>query len=127
MIIYWSMVLWVPLLYFVYSMGHQEEVTLTDYNIHQGIQKKVPIAYAVIVFGYFIFWTGMRKYVADTKAYISGFEAIPTDFSVVWSQINWEGKSPGFSIFNIVFKCFSVSCWISNLHIFNKFINARNF
>ncbi len=106
MIIYWSMVLWVPLIYFVYSLGHKEEVMLTDYNIQQGIRKKIPIAYAIVVFGYFIFWIGMRRKFVDTNAYISGFEAIPTDFSTAWSQINWEGKSPGFDIFNIIFKCF---------------------
>ena len=106
MIIYWSMVLWVPLIYFVYSLGHKEEVMLTDYNIQQGIQKKIPIAYAIVVFGYFIFWIGMRTYVADTTQYISSFELIPNDFSTALDQINWEGKSPGFDIFNIIFKCF---------------------
>ena len=106
MIIYWSMVLWVPLIYFVYSLGHKEEVMLTDYNIQQGIQKKIPIAYAIVVFGYFIFWIGMRTYIADTIQYISNYIVIPSDFNTAWSQINWEGKSPGFDIFNIIFKCF---------------------
>ncbi|MGN1433962.1 MAG: EpsG family protein [Ruminococcus sp.] len=106
MIIYWSMILWVLLIYFVYSMGHKEEVMLTDYNIQQGIQKKIPLAYAIVVFGYFIFWIGMRKYVADTTVYINMFQSIPTNFSTAWNQINWEGKNPGFDIFNIFFKCF---------------------
>ena len=106
MIIYWSMILWVVLIYFVYSMGHKEEVMLTDYNIQQGIQKKIPLAYAIVVFGYFIFWIGMRKHVADTTAYINMFQSIPVDFSTAWNQIDWEGKNPGFDIFNIIFKCF---------------------
>lgn len=106
MIIYWSMILWVVLIYFVYSMGHKEEVMLTDYNIQQGIQKKIPLAYAIVVFGYFIFWIGMRKYVADTSTYIGMFQSVPSDFSTAWNQINWEGKNPGFDIFNIIFKCF---------------------
>lgn len=106
MIIYWSMVLWVPLIFSLYSIGHKEEVMLTDYNIQQGIRKKIPIAYAIVVFGYFIFWIGMRKYVADTTAYINIFESIPADFSTAWNQIDWEGKNPGFDIFNIIFKCF---------------------
>ena len=106
MIIYWSMILWVVLIYCVYSMGHKEEVMLTDYNIQQGIRKKIPIAYAIIVFGYFIFWIGMRKHVADTTAYINIFESIPADFSTAWNQIDWEGKNPGFDIFNIFFKCY---------------------
>lgn len=120
MIIYWSMILWVPLIYFVYSMGHKEEVMLTDYNIQQGIQKKIPIAYTIIVFGYFIFWIGMRKYVADTSQYIALFNSIPNDFSTAWSQINWEGKNPGFDIFNIIFKCFisrDYQCWLMTIAI----------
>lgn len=42
MIIYWSMLLWAPLIYFIYSLGHKEEILLTDYNIQQGIQKNTP-------------------------------------------------------------------------------------
>ena len=69
MIIYWSMILWVFLIYLVYSMTHKEEIKLTDYNIQQGIQKKIPLVYAVLVFGYFIFWIGMRSGIADTFQY----------------------------------------------------------
>lgn len=120
MIIYWSMVLWVPLIYFVYSMGHKEEVMLTDYNIQNGIQKKIPIAYAIIVFGYFIFWIGMRKYVADTTQYISSFNSIPSDFSTAWSQIDWNDKGPAFSAFNVLFKCFisdNYTWWLMTIAI----------
>lgn len=106
MIIYWSMLLWIPLVYFIYSINDKEEIKLKDYYIQQGIQKKIPLFYAVLMFGYFIFWIGMRKYVADTTQYMKTFNAIPTDFSKAWSEINWEGKSPGFDAFNAVFKCF---------------------
>ena len=120
MIIYWSMILWVPLIYFVYSLNYKEEIMLTDYNIQQGIQKKIPIAYAILIFGYFIFWIGMRKYVADTTLYIGIFNLIPTDFSTAWSEINWEGKNPGFDIFNIIFKCFisqNYTWWLMTIAI----------
>lgn len=106
MIIYWSMLLWVPLIYFVYSMEHKEAISLVDYNIQQGIHNKIPIAYAIIVIGYFIFWIGNRRYVDDTSAYISMFNNISTDFQTAWDKINWDGKNPGFDIFNIIFKCF---------------------
>lgn len=106
MIIYWSMLLWSPLIFFVYSLNHKEDIMLVDYNIQNGIQKKIPIAYAIIVFGYYIFWIGMRKYVADTSLYIITFNAIPNDFPSAWSAIDWEGKAPGFEIFNVLFKCF---------------------
>ena len=45
---------------------------------------------------YFIFWIGMRKYVADTSQYISSFNSIPSDFQRV-DKIDWEGKGPAFS------------------------------
>lgn len=120
MIIYWSMILWVFLIYFVYSLTHKEEIQLTDYNIQQGIQKKIPIVYAILVFGYFIFWIGMRTGVADTAAYISIFNSISKDFSEGWSEINWDGKSPGFSIFNLFFKCYisqDVQWWLMTIAI----------
>lgn len=115
MIVYWSMVLWVPLIYFVYSLSHKEDIMCTDFNIRQGIIKKVPIGYAIVVFGYLIFWIGMRKGVADTGTYIAIFEKIPADFATGWSQINWDGKQPGFDVFNLIFKCYisqDVQWWL---------------
>lgn len=106
MIIYWSMVLWVPIIYFVYSLTHKEEIMLTDYNIQNGIQKKIPLIYALLVFGYFIFWIGMRTRIADTGAYEDGFDSISNSFSVAWSEIAWDGKSPGFDIVEVLFKSF---------------------
>lgn len=64
MIIYWSMIFWTFLIYILYDITHKEEIALTDYNLQQGIQRRVPWAYAFLVFGYFIFWASMRHYVA---------------------------------------------------------------
>ena len=66
------MILWVPIIYFFYTANNKEAVKLTDYNINRGIQYKIPMSYAI----------------------------------VVWSQIDWDGKRPGFDIFNLFFKCF---------------------
>ncbi len=106
MIIYWSMVLWVPIIYILYSLTHREDVLLLDYNIQNGIQKKVPLLYAFLTFGYLIFWIGMRTRVADTGAYEDSFDLIPNSFSVAWSQINWSGKRPGFDAIAVLFKSF---------------------
>ncbi|MCD8025724.1 MAG: EpsG family protein [Clostridiales bacterium] len=48
----------------------------------------------------------MRTYIADTSTYIGSFNSISSDFSTGWSEINWDGKNPGFDIFNLFFKCF---------------------
>lgn len=106
MIIYWSMILWAPIIYFFYTANNKEAVKLTDYNINRGIQYKIPISYAIAVFAFFIFWIGMRTDIADTSTYIGMFDGVSTDFSYGWSQIDWEGKQPGFDIFNLFFKCF---------------------
>ena len=103
MIIYWSMILWAPIIYFFYTANNKEAVKLTDYNINRGIQYKIPMSYAIVVFAYLIFWIGMRTYVADTSAYINTFNNISSDFSYGWSQIDWDGKRPGFDIFNLFF------------------------
>ena len=106
MIIYWSMLLWPPIVYFIYSARHSEDVMLANYNVKSGLGNRVPIIYAIIVFSYFIFWIGMRTYYADTSAYIGIFQSYPTDFSKGVESINWEGKFPGFDLFNLFFKCF---------------------
>ena len=90
MIIYWSMILWIFLIYILYDITHKEEIALTDYNLQQGIQRRVPWAYAFLVFGYFIFWASMRHYVADTTAYVTSFNNYSTNFSEEFSKLNWD-------------------------------------
>lgn len=106
MIIYWSMLLWVPFIYIMYSASHKEKKELTNLNMPIEERKVFPLFYAVLIFAFFTFWIGMRGYIFDTSLYISGFNRIPSDFSTAWSEIEWDGKSPGFDVFNVLFKCF---------------------
>lgn len=107
MIVYWSMLLWVPLVYIMYSITYKKKhVALTEYSLQQKTQDKVPIFFAILVFGYFIFWIGMRKYVADTTQYIWSFEKLTTNFSEGFLKIDWDGKGPLFWLFSLAFKCF---------------------
>lgn len=105
MIIYWSMLLWVPFIYIMYSASHKEKKELTNLNMPIEERKVFPLFYAVLIFAFFTFWIGMRGYIFDTSLYISEFNSIPSDFSTAWSEIDWDGKSPGFDIFNVLFKC----------------------
>ena len=111
MIIYWSMIFWTFLIYILYDITHKEEIALTDYNLQQGIQRRVPWVYAFLVFGYFLFWASMRHYVADTTAYVAAFNNYSTNFSEEFSKLNWdpwssEGKGVLFNAYSIFFKCF---------------------
>lgn len=127
MIIYWSMILWIFLIYILYDITHKEEIALTDYNLQQGIQRRVPWAYAFLVFGYFIFWASMRHYVADTTAYVAAFNNYSTNFSEEFSKLNWdpwssEGKGVLFNAYSIFFKCFisdNYTLWLSSIAIFS--------
>ncbi|MBQ7385161.1 MAG: EpsG family protein [Ruminococcus sp.] len=106
MIIYWSMLLWVPFVYVMYSANRKSKKALENVNTESAQNELFPLSYAILIFAYFTFWIGMRKYIADTGQYISNFNAIPTVFSEAWAEINWEGKDPGWEIFNALFKCY---------------------
>lgn len=107
MIIYWSMLLWVPFVYIIYRAAYRKnKITPENINIDSQKNEVFPLLFAVIIFAYFTFWIGMRGYIMDTGQYISSFNSIPTVFSEAWAEIDWEGKAPGWDIFNAFFKCF---------------------
>ena len=105
MIIYWSMLLWVPFIYIIYSATQKGKAKQAEVITAPEEREKFPLIFAILVFGYITFWIGMRGYIFDTGAYINGYNGIPTDFSEAWNTIDWEGKSPGWDAFNILFKC----------------------
>lgn len=127
MIIYWSMIVWTFLIYLLYSFINKESVALTDYNIQQGIQKKIPLIYVVLVFGYFIFWASMRHYVADTTQYVNSFNRTTTNFSEGLSSLDWnpwtsDGKGVLFSAYSLFFKCFisdNYTLWLTTIAVFS--------
>lgn len=125
MIIYWAMLLWVPLIYGVYSINHKEDsIQNRQSDSLSASDYRVPLIYAVIVFSFFIFWIGMRKHIGDTTQYIFSFEKIPTNFDEAWKSINWEGKGPGFEVYNVLFKCFissDYSLWLMSIALFCGF------
>ena len=106
MIIYWSMLLWVPFIYLIYVAYDKEKKAITTLNVPIEKQRKLPLVFAILVFAYFAFWIGMRGYIFDTSTYIASFDAIPTDFTKAWEGIDWEGKQPGFDVLNALFKCY---------------------
>lgn len=112
MIIYWSMLLWVPFIYIIYSVNRKGKEakaavpSLAETPLEPPKTEKFPLSYAIAIFAYFTFWIGMRGYIMDTSTYIRTFNSISPVFSTAWAEIDWEGKSPGFDIFNVLFKCF---------------------
>lgn len=94
MIIYYSMIGWIIFVYFLLK------------GFLKGEQVRwVPMFFAILTFGYIIFWVGMRSGVADTAAYISGFRSYGTSWQEIWEF--WQdpdAKAPGFATFNILFK-----------------------
>ena len=133
MIIYWSMVLWVPLIYGLYNISHKKDPIQAKADIRNGVNDKIPLIFCLLVFGYFIFWIGNRKYVFDTYNYLLIFNSIPKDFNRAWSQIQWEGKGPAFEAYTVLFKCFisldytwwlmsiAIICGLCVLHTIRKY------
>ncbi len=99
------MLLLVPFMYFIYSVNNKSRPGYPDDTL-VGERTKVPLFYALVIFGFFTFWIGMRGRMFDTDAYVSGFERIPEDFEAAWATVDWNGKAPLFDIFSIFFKCF---------------------
>lgn len=112
MIIYWSMLLWPAFIYLIYSAANkrkEEKAFALSGNVKAvkpPESDKFPLSYAIIIFAFFTFWIGMRGPMFDTWLYIEEFNNIPADFSLAWSEIDWDSKAPGFGAFNIIFKCF---------------------
>lgn len=101
MIIYYSMIAWVVIVAFAYALYQQRSRSgLTNTAEVQ----PVPRIWAIITFAYIVFWVGIRSGFVDTAAYILGFEASSSSLADIKDVFASSSKSPGFSIFQIVFK-----------------------
>ena len=100
MLIYNSMILWIGIMALLYSGFTKRNSMYLGYEK----QTKVPLIFAVMTFGYIIFWAGVRSGVADTRTYIEMFNAYPSNLSDVTEFWNSDNKAPGFLLFNILFK-----------------------
>ncbi len=96
MIIYYSMIIWNLLISVFYALS--EKIIKKE--------NKIPIIYAVLSFGFIIFWAGIRTRFGDTFAYINSFNAIDSSFEGVFTAEFFESKAPLFYIFGRVVKVF---------------------
>lgn len=128
MIIYISMLLCPLVVYMIYRGVQGRRVKSLVYAPYASEEKinelfdKIPLIFCLLTFGYFIFWIGMRTHFADTSQYIISFNRIPDNFNDAWNSIDWEGKSPGFGIFNVLFKSFvsqDYHWWLMTIAIFS--------
>ena len=123
MIVYWSMIGWVLLIYFVYSMSHNDTIDLKNASAEQIIDARIPWVYAIITFGYIMFWVCIRRSVGDTVTYIPIFESLPDDYSVATKNIEWTwsgSKGPLFTTFNAFFKSYiskDYTLWLTTIAI----------
>lgn len=123
MIVYLSMILWVLLVYFFYSSTHRTQMISDENSNHQfsaELDKKIPILVCLLVFGYFIFWIGLRGDLADTGTDIWTFNNIPTSFPDAWNRINWDGRGPGYEMLAVLFKSFiskDANAWLMTIAI----------
>ncbi len=97
MIIYYSMIGWIAIIYLLTNS--------TTHRLDAHRNKPVPMMVAFIVFGYIVFWAGIRTRFGDTYTYILGYNKVSTSLSDMFSQKIWDSKAPLYSAFQIVIKC----------------------
>ncbi|MEI3219562.1 MAG: EpsG family protein [Lachnoclostridium sp.] len=108
MIIYNSMIVWICAVMFLWVSTRARMVEHLDGT------KRVPLSIAVLTFGYFIFWAGMRSGVADTAAYISMYNSFGDSFGDL-AEAFLNAKAPGFELFSVIIKMIFGSnyhCWL---------------
>ncbi len=128
MIIYYSMLICPLVVYLFYRFTVGRKIKSLVYAPYASDEKlnemfdKIPLIFCLITFGYFIFWIGMRTYIADTSQYIQSFNDISDNFQSAWESIDWNGKAPGFNVFNVFFKSFisqDYQCWLMTIAAFS--------
>lgn len=123
MIIYISMILWVILMRVLCS-SEMRYTTLPS----GGRAYKVSPAVAYITVAYIIFWVGIRSGVADTRAYIGGFEANHKSLADIPSILLSNAKGKAWIALTVFFKnCISTNyhVWLMALAIFMGYSVAR--
>lgn len=116
MIIYISMILWVILMRILCS-GEMRFTTLPS----GGRAYKISATVAYITVAYIIFWVGIRSGVADTRAYIGGFEANHKTLADIPSILVSNSKGYGWTTLLVLFKnCVSTNyhAWLMALALF---------
>lgn len=100
LLIYNSMIVWIGcigIFYYVRKQSKEQFIPTSETEI-------VPIHVAVLIFGYIIFWAGMRSGVADTEAYIKGFQNCSSGLSIIPTIISSDSKAIGFEVLSVFFK-----------------------
>lgn len=123
MIIYISMILWVILMRVLCSR-EMRYTTLPS----GGRAYKVSSTVACITVAYIIFWVGMRSGVADTRAYIGGFEANHKSLADIPSILLSNAKGQAWIALTVFFKnCISTNyhVWLMALALFMGLSVAR--
>ena len=117
------MILWVILMRVLCS-GEMRYTTLPS----GGRAYKVSATVAYITVAYIIFWVGMRSGVADTRAYIGGFEANHKTLADIPSILLSNAKGQAWIALTVFFKnCISTNyhVWLMALALFMGLSVAR--
>ena len=100
MVVYYSMIIWIVLLTFVYKTTKQTE----DLDIEEEGFDLVPWPYAILSMGYIVFWAAIRSGVADTKNYILIFEHAHVGINYAVEMVGSGAKDWGFTFLSIIWK-----------------------
>jgi transmembrane protein EpsG len=97
MIIYYSMIIWIVVLTIIYKSSVQTVRLKTG-------ERVIPLPYAVLSMGYIVFWVSLRSGIADTRAYVEGFETLPVGINYAKEMIGADVKDWGFYSLSVLWK-----------------------
>ncbi len=105
MIIYYSMILWVLLMWMI--NGSQKTIILPFADgYHNFSFTHIRTSVAIATFAYITFWIAIRTSFGDTYAYIITFKQTKTGFDEIINVILNQPKGVGFHLFSSIFKTY---------------------
>lgn len=102
MIVYYSFIAWVLLMWLCFSRAGKPVCDPSLYG-HKPV-KLASTGVAVMTFAYMCFWIGMRTAFVDTAAYIASFDAFTPSWEYLADILEKREKGYGFAILMWIFK-----------------------
>lgn len=99
MVVYWSM------FFYVFIIGYIGKAFVKNKNIKNKYNNGTTLFFAVAILILPVLFIGLRTNYVDTKAYISWFNGIPTNFSEAFSEA-LKTKGPVWTIYQWIIKFF---------------------
>lgn len=99
------MSIYITMFIYVFIIGYLGKSYVCSRNIYTKYDSRITLFFAVLILVLPIFFIGMRTNYIDTKAYIEGFNTLPSGWSAFINTIG-AAKGPGWILYEWIIKRF---------------------